>query len=618
MPTTWSARDVVRRRGPEAVLAALAGVVFLACLGSVELWGKREQRASAEAIDTIDHHHWLVARIQGRPRLEKPPLPRWTVAALMTLTGRRDEWLLRLPAALSALGMVGLVYGLGRRLGGRPVGLASGLVLTSLGFFVSELRQAGNDGPLAFFTTLALYAAWRRLHGEAVPDDDGEGPGPVAAPVPGGRGWNLVLYGALGLGFLCKGPVVVLLAAVAVVPYLACARRLRSGLALLADGRGALLFLALALSWPVPVVLNDPNAARVWMLEMGQKAGTAGIAHHRQRLPLAADWPWMTVPWAVIATMALAMPFLRRGAAYRPRVWFAWWWAVGNLAMFCAWSVAKPNYYLPCLPAAAVLTGLEWVRLTRAARRPEGGALARRVLQAHWVALFAGALVVPVVAHQRAPGLFAWSVALALATAAAAVASAWLWRRGSDAAALAPLVGAFAVTVLIGYGAVAPAENRLHGHRDLAAALDRVLPPGETTVMFFHELDEGLWFYLRGRELAPVPGSQPEYNDAFRLLEDLRNNRFEWDPGKRMEAQQRTLVSWLSHPVGPGPRSPYVLLREDRYDRFAPALRGVAEPVYRERGLKRNALVLLRALPPGSDSGPVASARADDRAGRRE
>lgn len=240
------------------------------------------------------------------------------------------------------------------------------------------------------------------------------------------------------------------------------------------------------------------------------------------------------------------------------------------------------------------------------------------MLQAHWVALFAGALVVPVVAHQRAPGLFAWSVALALATAAAAVASAWLWRRGSDAAALAPLVGAFAVTVLIGYGAVAPAENRLHGHRDLAAALDRVLPPGETTVMFFHELDEGLWFYLRGRELAPVPGSQPEYNDAFRLLEDLRNNRFEWDPGKRMEAQQRTLVSWLSHPVGPGPRSPYVLLREDRYDRFAPALRGVAEPVYRERGLKRNALVLLRALPPGSDSGPVASARADDRAGRRE
>ena len=69
-------------------------------LGAIDLWGKREQRASAEAIDTIDQDHWLVARIQGRPRLEKPPLPRWTIAALMRLTGRRDEWMVRLPSAL--------------------------------------------------------------------------------------------------------------------------------------------------------------------------------------------------------------------------------------------------------------------------------------------------------------------------------------------------------------------------------------------------------------------------------------------------------------------------------------------------------------------------------------
>src|SRR6516164_7313488 len=135
-----------RRQAPEIVLAALATVVFLGCLGSVDLWGKREQRASAEAIDTIDHGHWLVAQIQGRPRLEKPPLPRWSIAALMTLSGRRDEWMVRLPSALSALGILVLVYGLGRRIGGRSVGLAAGLTLTTMGFFISELRQAGNDG----------------------------------------------------------------------------------------------------------------------------------------------------------------------------------------------------------------------------------------------------------------------------------------------------------------------------------------------------------------------------------------------------------------------------------------------------------------------------------------
>ena len=71
MPT-MAAMRWIQRWGPEATLAVLACVVFLGCLGSVDLWGKREQRASAEAIDTIDHDRWLVAEIQGRPRLEKP------------------------------------------------------------------------------------------------------------------------------------------------------------------------------------------------------------------------------------------------------------------------------------------------------------------------------------------------------------------------------------------------------------------------------------------------------------------------------------------------------------------------------------------------------------------
>ncbi len=57
----------------------------------------------------------------------------------------------------------------------------------------------------------------------------------------------------------------------------------------------------------------------------------------------------------------------------RPSGWFAWWWAVGNLAMFCTWPVAKPSYYLPCLPAVALLVGGEWVRLSRTARAPAPG-----------------------------------------------------------------------------------------------------------------------------------------------------------------------------------------------------------------------------------------------------
>lgn len=591
MPSTLATQEWLRRRGPELLLALMASVVFLGFLGSVDLWGKREQRASAEAIDTIDHSRWLVARIQGRPRLEKPPLPRWTIASLMTLTGRRDEWMVRLPSACSALGMVALAYAFGRRIGGRSVGLASGLALCSMVFFITELRQAGNDGPLAFFTTLAIYAAWRRLH-----DESGALAEDAAAPGVGGRGWNFLLYGAMGLGFLTKGPIVVLVVMLTVVPYLALARRLKWGMRRLADGWGALTFLVLALSWPVPVILSDPKAVQVWMLEMGQKAGTAGIAHTRWRPPLAADWPWMTLPWAIMASVAVVRPWLKQGRADRGRTAFVWWWVVGNLVMFCFWAVAKPNYYVPCLPGVAILVGYEWVRMTRMARgdsRDDRRAL--RILQLHWVLLLIGAVVLPALIYRRLPSALGWGVACSLAMVAGVFLSIARWRRGAEAGVLAPLVGALTMVVAIGYGEIGPGLNARYSHRALAATLDQILPPDVRTIRFFHELDEGLWFYLRDRELVAVPGSQAAYNDALQLSDDLKHNRVEWDWMKRVEAQKKLLLSWIDQPDRD---ASYLLIREKDYTLFAPALVGRAEPLHREQNVGRNALMLLRLTEP--------------------
>ena len=393
MPTEMLAAHATRAMRhwwPEALLAVLAGVVFLGCLGSVDLWGKREQRASAEAIDTVDHQHWLVAQIQGRPRLEKPPLPRWSIAALMVLTGRRDEWIVRLPGAFSALATVALIYFLGRRIGGRPVGLASALVLCSLGFYVGEMRQASNDGPLALFTTLALCAAWCRLH----VDDDDPADQPARRSLGVRASWNLVLYAALGLGILTKGPVILLLVGVTVIPYLAISGKLVWGLRRLADVRGLLLFATMGLIWPIAVLLQDPSALGVWSLEMSEKTGLSRIFPHIRHTLLLEQWPGIVLPWSLIAVVAVLLPFLPknlslglkpdraagidpssgRGSWSSPH-WFPWWWAVGNLGMFCFWTVAKPNYYVPCLPGMALLIGLTWVRLARVARdsRRRGG-----------------------------------------------------------------------------------------------------------------------------------------------------------------------------------------------------------------------------------------------------
>ena len=618
--------EAARRWGAEVLLGLVAGAAFLGFLGSTELWGKREQRASAEALDTVDHGRWLVARIQGHPRLEKPPLPRWVAASLMSLTGRRDEAIVRLPNALAALATVGLIYWLGRGLGGRSVGLASGFALASSAYFAVEMRQAGNDGFLALFTTLALLAAWRRLHGttaggmvdgtmidgrsgdlavsttdhrpidHARPDHEGGGVEPPGDRV-GHRAWAFVFSAALGLGFLTKGPIILLMVGLAVGGYLATARRLGSGLRCLASGWGLAAFVVLALAWPVPVLIREPAAARVWWLEIAQKTGTLDIPHDKARESVALDWFWMTLPWTPLALMAAAWPLRRSAKGERPRLAFAWWWAIGNLGVLALWRVAKPSYYLPCLPGVALLVGSEWVRLTQLARGSLPGSVAARgVLQAFWVALFVAGAVAPVLVGEVAPVELGWACAGASAVVVAVVLGAWAWRRGLDAGAMAPLASGFVAVVLVAYGAIAPIENAARGHRELARTLEKIVPADSPTVWTFNEVDEGLWFYLRGHDLAPVSGAVARFNRGFDLRLDAAARSVD-TPARRVELAREQLADWARHATSD---APYVLIRGKIYDLFARDVAPLVEPVYREQGLKRNEMVLLRArtVPP--------------------
>lgn len=600
MPQASAEPSFFRRRAPELTLLVIASVVFLGRLGAMDLWGKREQRATAEALDTVQHDNWLIANIQSRPRLEKPPLPRWTIATLMKTTGIHDEWIVRLPSALTAVFMVGLVYGLGRRMAGRSVGLASGLALASTLFFVVESRQAGNDGPLAFFTTLALYAAFRRLHGGPADEPCG-----LPAETLGHRGWAFLLWVAMGLGFLSKGPVSLLLPAIALVPYLLLARRFKAGSKALVSGWGILACLALILCWPVPVLMNRPEAYEIWMLEIGQKAGTAGITHHKQRY-FALEWPWLTAPWTLLATWAVGLPFFRRGREEQPTLWFPWFWAVGNFAMFCLWSVAKPNYYVPCEPGVALMVGLAWVRLSAIARENLGAVStrARWFLRIHWGVLAALAVAAPigvVVFSKNLPPALAgrilpWTLAASAAMLVAVVLSIRSWRRVNDPGALAALVAGLGVTMFIVYAELAPSLNVTRSHRALARELDRVLPRDVDTVMFYKELDEGLWYYLKGRTLAPVPGTTPKFNTGYDILTAHKEKRLIYNQAERVRLERQVLVDWLA---GDDHKSPYVLIRAKEYDLFcqSPGLDELVEPIFRESDLDRNELLLVKIKP---------------------
>jgi hypothetical protein len=255
--------------------------------------------------------------------------------------------------------------------------------------------------------------------------------------------------------------------------------------------------------------------------------------------------------------------------------------------------------------------------LARVARGYDKYALtARGILQVQWVAMFVAAAVAPIVVRAWLPAsLWPWSLATATAVVASVAVSVHAWRRGADALPLAPIAAACVVGILIAYGLIAPAENELRSHRALAEKLHRLVPAQVRTLNFFNEIDEGLWFYLSGIDLAPVPGTHPRYNTAYDLAHSFLTERHRSETITQLEAKRqardkRALIDWIDHGE---PSTSYLLIRGSLYDGFARDLSGRVVPLFRETGMKRNELVLLqvagRRLPSATASARLSTRR---------
>ena len=124
----------MRRRVMLSLLGLAAGVVFLAFVGHMQIYSVHEGRlvrtaramlqsgvpwdaqrvtvevpagegepvAAEEAGMTVTVNPWVVPVMDGRVRLEKPPLPYWVSAGAMAVLGERPLAVRVVPAALGA------------------------------------------------------------------------------------------------------------------------------------------------------------------------------------------------------------------------------------------------------------------------------------------------------------------------------------------------------------------------------------------------------------------------------------------------------------------------------------------------------------------------------------
>lgn len=322
---------------PELLLALLAVVALFSFLGSGGLNEPDEGRYAEIGREMAEGDSWLIPHLNGIPQFQKPPMIYWATAISLKCFGK-NEWAVRLPPALAALGTLLLTWNIALLLFGRREAAIAVLVLLSCLEFFAMARLLTPDMLMTFWITAALFCLVKRVRG---------GGGPL---------WHWLFFAAMGLGFMTKGPMALVVPASAAVAWQISSRR--SGLAFRVPWvRGMALALALGLWWFVTLALMD--SALLSYFAGDELVKRFGSGQHGRGKPWwfffmvlpAGAFPWTFLLGALFIERALAW---RRGRKPSPAGWFLLGWVVPPLLILSFSGSKLPTYILPLFPALAL------------------------------------------------------------------------------------------------------------------------------------------------------------------------------------------------------------------------------------------------------------------------
>ena len=335
-------RRVVRRA--TLLLLLLCSVTFLAGLGRPAIGDSDEAFYAEAAREMRERGDWLTPYYNYETRFQKPVLYYWLIGGTYAVAGV-GEAQARLWAALSGLGLALVTAAAGRRWRDEPTGLLAGaIVATTFGYF-SIGRLSLPDLPLAFLVTLTVYAT---LVGTL--DDH-----------PRATRWLALAGAAAGGAFLTKGPIGLVVAALAILPAWWLERqRLRVPLG------GAIVAVALAAAIGLPwyVAMSFAHGrAYVDSFFLGDNFERFATSRFNDPRPFWFYVPIVVggmLPWTPLG--AAAVPPLRALIERREKVSALSLrlavWALLPLLFFTASIGKQPRYILPILPPLALLLAI--------------------------------------------------------------------------------------------------------------------------------------------------------------------------------------------------------------------------------------------------------------------
>ena len=220
---------------------ALLAVAVLGCfflgIGGFPLFDLDEGAFSEATREMLASGNYLSTTLNGEPRYDKPILIYWLQATSASLFGI-NEFAFRLPSALAGSGWVVLTYLFVRRAASARQALAAGIITASALAVSIIVKVATADALLNLLISATLFSAYLflRFHD---------------------RKYLYLAFAAMGLGFLTKGPVAVIIPGVVTFLYSALRKDIRGWLTLALNGRGIALFFAIAAPWYVTQYLVE-------------------------------------------------------------------------------------------------------------------------------------------------------------------------------------------------------------------------------------------------------------------------------------------------------------------------------------------------------------------------
>lgn len=121
-----------------------------------DIWIPNESFYAEAVREMFESGNFFDIYYNYEPRFNKPPLTYWIIALSSFLFGL-NEFAIRFPIVIMALGSSFLTYKIGEILYGKNVGIYSFFVMAFSFQFVINSRYASPEVPLLFFFTLTLY-----------------------------------------------------------------------------------------------------------------------------------------------------------------------------------------------------------------------------------------------------------------------------------------------------------------------------------------------------------------------------------------------------------------------------------------------------------------------------